>query len=85
MQKFSNKVRSIADNVIIIYNRVPKCGSRAVIDVLQRLGKQKNITYYHSPHYKHFKLSVKQQVDFAYIFAKLSALIFTKKTRYEGT
>ena len=64
---------------IIIYNRVPKCGSRTMLHLLHMMEKRHQINLYHEADYYHVNMSKKlqkKQVDS--ILKKKRPLVFEK-------
>ena len=49
-------------NTIIVYNRVPKCGSRTVLELIKWMNKKINVTYAASRVYKRLNITGEEAV-----------------------
>ena len=57
LQWHRNRSLALGRDSQIVYNRVPKCGSRTIVDLLRYMGKKQNFTYKHSTTYIEFNLT----------------------------
>ena len=57
LQWHRNRSLALGRDSQIVYNRVPKCGSRTIVDLLRYMGKKQNFTYKHSTTYTEFNLT----------------------------
>ncbi len=62
IDQYKEKAAKPGHKIRIIYNRVPKCGSRAVIGVFMALAGKRNYSYKHSRVFSHRNMTVEEQV-----------------------
>ncbi len=59
---YRQQVRMNKEGLRIIYNRVPKCGSRSVLKVFMRLAEMGGFSWNHSPNVAQLRMTTEQQV-----------------------
>ncbi len=59
---FRRRAQMNGEDMRIIYNRVPKCGSRTVNDVLRLIAEKGGLTWEHCKNFTLFRMTKQQQV-----------------------
>ncbi|CAH1802504.1 unnamed protein product [Owenia fusiformis] len=67
---------------LIMYNRLPKCGSESLMAIMKRLGRMNMFNYKHSLTYHNWSLDVTSQGEFVQSFDNLTSVTFTCPRNY---